>query len=242
MQQGAQELPFQTAEEYVYQELRRQILAGDIAGGTPLNQDEIAARLRVSRTPVRQAFLRLGSDGLITNRPNRGSVVTSLTARDILQLFEIRAVLEGFAASLAARNLDKRTLKQLESRVAVLESSEATSRRWVNLHDEFHQLLCTLAGRPLLTDSVHAVRQRVVPYLRLYLTANKGTEILGYEHQTLLEVIATGEPEAADRAMREHVMSVGNAVVEFVRSQEQNLRNAAAQPALMSQNSRSTVR
>lgn len=226
------ELPFQTAEEYVYQQLRRQILAGDIAGGTPLNQDEIAARLRVSRTPVRQAFLRLGSDGLITNRPNRHSVVTSLTAHDILQLFEIRAVLEGFAASLATRNLDKRTLKQLESRVAVLESSQATtSRRWVNLHDEFHQVLCTLAGRPLLTESVHAVRQRVVPYLRLYLTANKGAEIRGYEHQTLLDVIATGDPDAADRAMREHVMSAGNAVVEFVRTQEQSMRKGAAQPA-----------
>lgn len=231
MQNGEHELPFQTAEEYVYQQLRREILAGDIAGGTPLNQDEIAARLRVSRTPVRQAFLRLGSDGLITNRPNRGSVVTSLTAQDILQLFEIRAVLEGFAASLAARNLDKRSLKQLESRVAVLESSQATSKRWVNLHDEFHQVVCTLAGRPLLTETVHTVRQRAVPYLRLYLSANKGTEIRGYEHQTLLDVIANGDPEAADRAMREHVMSAGNAVVEFVRSQEQSMRNGAAQPA-----------
>lgn len=231
MQTSEHELPFQTAEEYVYQQLRREILAGDIRGGTPLNQDEIAARLRVSRTPVRQAFLRLGSDGLITNRPNRGSVVTSLTAHDILQLFEIRAVLEGFAASLAVRNLDKRARKQLESRVAVLESSQATSKRWVDLHDEFHELLCTLAGRPLLTESVHTVRQRVVPYLRLYLSANKGAEIRGYEHLTLLDAIATGDPGVADRAMREHVMSAGNAVVEFVRSQEQSMRNGAAQPA-----------
>ena len=218
--------PFQTAEGYVYQQLRREILAGDISGGTPLNQDEIAARLRVSRTPVRQALLRLGSEGLITNRPNRGSIVTSLSSQDILELFEIRSVLEGFAASLAVRNPDRRALKALESRASTLEASQTNSRRWLDLHDEFHHLICALADRPRLVDQVHGLRQRVLPYLRLYLSANKGTEIRGHEHQALFKVLAAGKPARAEQAMREHVMSAGKAVVEFVRSQEQSVRGS----------------
>jgi DNA-binding GntR family transcriptional regulator len=225
------EPPFQTAEEYAYQQLRREILAGDIPGGTPLNQDEIAARLRVSRTPVRQAFLRLGSEGLITNRPNRGSVVTSLSARDILELFEIRSVLEGFAASLASRQLDKRAHKTLETRAAALEAAQVSSKRWVDMHDEFHHFITVLADRPRLAENVHAVRQRVVPYLRLYLTANKGTEIRGHEHVVLTGVLTGGDPDLAERAMREHVMSAAMAVVEFVRGQEQNVRDVSSKSA-----------
>jgi DNA-binding GntR family transcriptional regulator len=223
--------PFQTAEEYVYQQLRREILAGEVVGGSPLNQDDIATRLRVSRTPVRQAFLRLGSEGLITNRPNRGSIVTSLSAQDILELFEIRAVLEGFAASLAARTLDKRARKTLETRAAALETTQASSKRWVDLHEEFHHLVTVLAERPRLAENVHAVRQRVVPYLRLYLTANRGTEIRGHEHLALVGMITAGDADRAERAMREHVMSAGRAVVEFVRTQELSVREVASKQA-----------
>jgi len=212
--------PFETAEQYVYQQIRQEILSGDLPGGTPLNQDEVATRLRVSRTPVRQAFLRLGSDGFITNRPNYGSTVTSLGAQDILELFEIRSVLEGFAASLAVRKVDDRLCRVLRARAETLEQSHASPKRWLDMHNEFHDTLCVLADRPRLQKQVHSLRQRVVPYLRLYLSANKGAEIRGHEHLAIIDVLASRDPAAAEQAMRAHVMSAAKGVVEFVANQE----------------------
>ena len=212
---------FETAEHYAYQQIRGEILSGELPGGASLNQDEIAKRLNVSRTPIRQAFLRLGSEGLITNRPHHGSVVTSLSAHDIFELFEIRSLLEGYAVSLAVSKLDARSRNTLKTRAAALEKSETSSKHWLDLHNEFHNFLCSLADRPRLVEQVSSLRQRVIPYLRLYLSANKGTEIRGHEHQTILSVIESGDPVAAEQAMRAHVMSAARGVVEFVSNQEQ---------------------
>jgi DNA-binding GntR family transcriptional regulator len=211
---------YQTAEQYVYEHMRRQILSGAIPGGTHLNQDEIAARLDVSRTPVRQAFLHLGSDGLVTNRPNRGSVVTSLSPDEILELFEIRAVLEGFAVSLALPRLDARAQKSIKARVDALDAAQADASRWIELHDELHHFLCELSGRPRLVEQVRQLRQRVVPYLRLYLSADKDAEIIGYEHRVLADLLGRKTNAAAvEKTVREHVMSSAQGVVDFVRSQ-----------------------
>lgn len=223
MAEDKEQIPFQTAEEYVYRRLRRSILSGEIRGGTHLNQDDVANSLRVSRTPVRQAFLRLGSEGLITNRPNRGSIVTSLSPEDIFELFEIRAVLEGFAASLAVQNIDKQAMKAIETRASALEVVETNSKRWLDQHDEFHNLICELSRRPRLTEKVKRLRQLVVPYLRLYLSANNEAEICGHEHGALVEVMRSGTPRAAEKAMREHVLSSAKGVVDFVRSQGDQL-------------------
>jgi DNA-binding GntR family transcriptional regulator len=215
--------PFKNAAEYAYEELRKRILSGEIAGGVKLNQIELASDLRVSRTPVRQAFLRLASEGLVTNRPNHGSVVTSLGSEEILELFEMRSVLEGFAASLAVRHLDSRSAGALERCIATLDAARSAPERWIGRHNGFHDLVCSLAKRPQLAADVHRLRQRVVPYLRLYLCANSGAEIPGFEHRALFDVLLSGNPEKAERIMREHVMTAALGVVEFVRTQGEAL-------------------
>src|SRR5579871_541757 len=92
---------FTTAEEFAHERLRELILTGELAGGTRLQQAELAARLGISRMPVRQAILRLESEGLVIQRPNRGAFVTLLGPEGILELFEMRSVLEGLALRLA---------------------------------------------------------------------------------------------------------------------------------------------
>lgn len=220
--------PFQTAEEYVFQRLRREILGGEIRGGAHLNQDDVASRLRVSRTPVRQAFLRLKSEGLITIRPNKGAVVTSLSPEDILELFEIRAVLEAYAASMAVQRIDERTLNAVSARANALPKHQSSPKRWVEHHDQFHDYLCELAGRPRLTEKVRRLRQQVTPYLLLYLSANKGAEIAGHEHTNLVKVMGSGDSALAERVVRDHIMSSGRGVVDFVRLQEKRATELVA--------------
>ena len=213
---------FQTAEEYAYRSLRGLILAGKLQGGERLNQDELAKRLNVSRTPIRQAVLRLENEGLVVNRPNRGATVTTLGPEAMLELFEIRSVLEGLAFSLAVPNIDAKAIDEIQRRVDTLERAHTNITRWVQLHDDFHGLLFQHARRPRLTTEVHRLRQSVAPYLRLYLSTKKIAEMPGNEHRSLIDAIKAGDPAAAERMMREHVMYAGHEVVEFIRMQDRD--------------------
>jgi len=220
---------FQTAEEYAYRNLRGLILTGQLPGGTRLNQDEMARRLQISRMPVRQAVLRLESEGLVVNRPNRGAVVTTLGPAAMLELFEMRSVLEGVALSLALPNIDGRGLEKIERRLDALERAQSNITRWIRLHDEFHGLLCHYARRPRLSAYVRRLRQSVAPYLRLYLSTEKMAEMPGFEHRGLIDAIRLGDPVAAERMMREHVMSAGHGVVEFVRMQDEQQQSGSSE-------------
>ena len=211
---------FQTAEEYAYQSLRALILAGKLQGGMRLNQDELARRLNVSRTPIRQAVLRLENEGLVVNRPNRGATVTTLGPAAMLELFEMRSVLEGLAFSLALPSIDARTIDEMERRLDTLERAHTNISRWVELHDDFHGLLLQHARRPRLSAQVHRLRQSVAPYLRLYLSTKKIAEMPGNEHRSLIAAIKAGDRAAGERMMREHIMYAAHEVVEFVRAQD----------------------
>ena len=219
----------QTAEEHAYRYLRNLILAGRLPGGTKVNQDEMAKRLNVSRMPVRQAVLRLESEGLVSNRPNRGAVVTTLGPAAMLELFEMRSVLEGLAFMLAIPNIDARALKELDQKLKTLESVHQNASRWIAAHDEFHTLLCQYARRPALAAQIRKLHHSVTPYLRLYLSTDKAWEMPGFEHRELLEAVRKRDARAAERRMREHVMSAAHGVVEFVRGYDQARGSSATE-------------
>jgi DNA-binding GntR family transcriptional regulator len=214
-----QEAPrYKTAEEHAYAYLRELILSGELRGGERLNQDEIASRLQLSRMPVRQAILRLESEGLVVNRPNRGAVVTSLGPKAILELFEMRSVLEGLAVRLAVPLLDAAALEEVDRRTEALSEVEADPDAWIRRHDEFHDYVCRSAGRSRLSDQIRQLREQVAPFIRLYLTAYGAPEMPGFEHRAIASVLKGGDPARAETAMREHVLSTAQSVVEFVRA------------------------
>lgn len=206
-----------TAEQQVYDYLRDQILSGKLAGGQRLHQDEIAAQLGVSRMPVREAIRRLHAEGLVVNRPNRGAVVTTLGPEAILDLFEIRSVLEGYAAALAVPAMTPAALRMLEERHARMERARRNVTVWMQRHDEFHDGLCEITGRQRLAEHIRSLRASVAPYIRLYLSMNREPESAGFGHTILLDAIRAGDAPRTEQIMREHVMSGARAVVEFLR-------------------------
>jgi DNA-binding GntR family transcriptional regulator len=194
------------------------ILTGKLPGGERLNQDELASRLGVSRMPIRQAIRRLESDGLVVSRPNRGAVVTALGPEAILELFEMRSVLEGLALRIAVTRMTPADLKSIEESVAALERTKLQAARWFALHDALHDFLCSLSGRPKLAGQAAQLRVAVTPYIRLYVSTHSSAEMPGFEHLELLDIIRKGKPAACEAAMREHVMSAAAGVVEFVKA------------------------
>ena len=91
--------------EIVYEELKRQILVGEIAPGTRMMEVDLADEMGVSRTPVREAIRKLEKEGLVTIEPRRGAYASDISIKDMLDVLEVRQTLEGMAASLAARKV-----------------------------------------------------------------------------------------------------------------------------------------
>lgn len=209
---------FETAEEYAYGRLRDLILTGELSGGSKLQQDELADRLGISRMPVRQAIVRLESEGLVVQRRNRGAFVTLLSPEDILELFEMRSVLEGLALRAAAPRMGADEQKETARRIKLMDAARGDIDTWIKHHSDLHDYLCACANRPMLTASIRQMRLTVTPYLRVFLNAYENAEMVGFEHHTLLRAVQTGDPAHCEDVMRNHVLSAANAVVEFVKA------------------------
>lgn len=208
----------QTAEQYAYEYLRDLILNGKLRGGDRIDQDKTARELALSRMPVREAIRRLDGEGLVVHQPHRGALVTALGPEAVLELFEIRSVLEGLALSLAVEAMTEESLKDLQTQLERMDRVRSSPAAWMQRHDDFHEKICTLAHRPRLAAEIRKLRQSVAPYIRLYLAAYRDAEMPGFEHRALLEGIRRGDPQFAERMIREHVLSAAKGVIEFLKA------------------------
>lgn len=214
-----------SAQQRAYAYIRDQIINGTLQGGVKLNPTSIAEELNISRMPVREALLQLDAEGLVTNRLNRGAVVTPLTPDDIEELFEIRAALEGIAARHAATRFSASDMEELQALASRLKRPPTDPRAWLKIHDEFHDFLCILSGRRRLLTEIRRVRSSVHPYLLLYISVYHETEMEGAEHEALLSALQTRNKLLVERVVTIHVLSAGAGVINFLRQ-----RNSTTPP------------
>jgi DNA-binding GntR family transcriptional regulator len=218
-----------TAQQEAYIYLQDQIVSGALPGGGRLEVEKISQALGVSRMPVREAIRQLDAEGYVTIRPNRGAVVTSRTPEEVLELFEIRAVLEGLAMQRAIPNVTASALEDIEHELVRLRRLEAHSVSWVEQHDRFHDLLCRLSGRSRLCMDIGRLRLAVRPYIRLYSNLHANPEIKGHEHERIIEALRSGDGNRAERVMRAHVMVNAKAIASCLPQP----REASAAVALL---------
>jgi DNA-binding GntR family transcriptional regulator len=208
---------FGTAQEEAYAYLREAILSGHYEGGRRLDLNEIARAVRVSRMPVREAIRQLDAEGLVSIRPNRGAVVTQLTADDIVELFETRAVLEGLAARVAVPRISADALDELQGILARMERARGAAATWLRHHDEFHAAICRWSGRQRLVEQTTLVRRMIEPYLRVHAGVYDPPEIGGSEHGSLIEALGSGDPARAEAAVRRHVELGAAYVIDILK-------------------------
>jgi len=203
-----------TPQQIAYEHLRDGILSGRYVALSRLKSEIVAQEVGISRMPVRDALRRLHAEGLVTLRPNRGAVVTSLTPHDVMELFEMRAALEGLATYHAARNATSADFERLSSQLRELSHYKADTLGWSMLHDRFHDSVCRLSGRERLCNQVALIRQQVLPHTRLYVGRASDPEIAGYEHITILLAIRDDGPETAEAVMHAHIMRNAAGILE----------------------------
>lgn len=200
-------------QQQAYNFIRAKILSGGYQAGAWLKTDTIAQQLSISRMPVRDALRQLDSEGLVTIRLNRGATVTNLTLQSIFEIFEMRAVLEGLAASIAAEMATESDILELELRIKQMELAKSDRLRWLERHDAVHELLCSISGRRELVDQINNLRMRVRPYLLMYSSSHGDPELPGFEHWRFLEPLREGNSAEAERIVRGHVLANARTII-----------------------------
>ncbi len=213
----SQRTPHGSNHEQVAGELRQLILSGLLGPGQPVNQDEIAERLGVSRMPVREALRTLAVEGLVQFHPNRGAVVTELSRRDMEELYALRIMLEGPAARRSAENMTSEHLTGLQGLIKEMERLRDGPRaEWAEVHYRFHLSLYESAGMPRLGRLIAGLRNLVEPYSRIYIRLPERMRQAEREHRDLVAACRKRDGERAEKVLVEHLSSPSRALLDLL--------------------------
>lgn len=202
-----QELDALPLVEQAYQEIRKRILDNLWAPGYQALEQEVALALGMSRTPVREALIRLQQDGLVEVAPRRGMRVLPVSPTDMREIYEILTALECSAAETLARR--KPSERELQPLVEATQAMEAALLRddlgaWALADEKFHLALVRLAGNKLLLESVMGFWDRAHRARMFTLRLRPKPINSTHEHMNLVRMMACGDAEGAVRANREH--------------------------------------
>jgi DNA-binding GntR family transcriptional regulator len=188
--------------------IRQAIVEGRLHPGEPLREERLAAELGISRTPVREALLILQTEGLVVAAPKRGSVVRSYEPAEIADLYETRAMAEGYASGRAARFVtgdDIKLLRQSCTRFeALLDEPDVVPLVRENL--AFHSVILDAARSPSLASLVDVVTRVPLVYRSYYHYSSKDKEIALHYHQRIAQALEERDAARAEALMRQHIL------------------------------------
>ena len=197
-------------KDWVYLKLREEIVATQLPPGYVLREAELAARFGVSKTPLREAFVRLEKDGFVQIAPYRSAVVSGYSRQDLREIYEVRELLEGQCAREAAVNIATEDLAALNR--IVRDSAAALAQddtgRLAALLDEFDVLLYAQSKNSRITAMLNNIRDHVtrIGRLTMAIPGRMGTSVR--EHQAIYEAIVQRDGQRAETLMRQHILSV----------------------------------
>jgi len=199
-------------KNWVYETLKSRIISIELKPGLPINEADFASDLGVSKTPIREALRQLERDGLVENVPSRGSTITHITSHEISDVFQIREIVESGAARRAALLRGNETLSKLRDlNLETLENAR-NSEEYVNEWGEWedmHVMIVSSLGNQLLNEVYAGLIDRILRIRNYYgkrLTRRRFIDVVN-EHNSVIEAILAGKPEAAQRAMQQHLQN-----------------------------------
>ena len=195
--------------ERAYVELRDRIVTLRLAPGTALREDELMREMGIGRTPLREAVKRLALENLVAVQPRRGTFVTAVEASDIVNITEVRAELEGYAAELAAMRMNGEARAAAE---ALLEEIEEVTRpheqEWLMRFDErIHHFTWEASGNPYLVETLERYFTHSLRIWYLVLDRVPGLGHAVHDQMHLLEALLERDGARARSIMREHVLA-----------------------------------
>jgi DNA-binding GntR family transcriptional regulator len=196
-----------TIRRKVYSHLRAQILSGEYAPQERLFETKISDEIGASRTPVREALHSLEVEGLIECLPKVGYVVKPISDQEVVEICEIRGLIEGLAARWAVEKAREELIVELKKNIIVSETKtkQGVAHAFIELDAQFHEIIARLSGSKRLLELAQTLRNHMLRYRiqSIYATDNVVRAIEG--HKGILEALEKGDFEEINQAIRRHL-------------------------------------
>jgi DNA-binding GntR family transcriptional regulator len=192
----------------VYMIIKKEILQGELPPGTRLLVLDIAGKFQISQAPVREALERLKQEGLIIGKPNKGSVVSNITSKEIKDIFVLREIIEGFAVRESMPQLKEHDFQYLENIIVTMDSAIKLNDilKIVELDMEFHGFFYERCNNHAIMELWNHMKTKVMRFMAI---SNKlrSTDKLVEGHLSLIGVLKTGDVAAAEKKFIDHMKS-----------------------------------
>jgi DNA-binding GntR family transcriptional regulator len=214
-----------TLRETVHESLKAMIVTGQLPPGSKLAEAELAARLKVSRTPVREALNRLEQDGLVTGRPRYGYVVADFDIKMFREAFELREVLDAYATELAVTRItpdDKALLRGLvrecEELAALPDRSPQDMFQELETGMEIHRAIARISGNEMLSGMLETILDKCQHYVWVELMRLDEWHLARKEHADIVEAVCAGDAPLAVALTREHIRTSRNNTLRLLEA------------------------
>lgn len=206
----------------VYESLKESILNGSLKPGEKLMESRIAEDLGVSRTPVREAIRKLEKEKYVKMIPRKGAYVEDLTMEDILEVLEIRIVLEGLASKLAARNISDEMKDRIRKNMKNFDnaSNELDRKELISLDEKFHHIIYQSSGNKKLNEIVRELQDQFQRFRLSYFNELSSYMKLANSHNKLYQAIIDGDEKAAEEYAKEHIEEIRDNIISWKSNNE----------------------
>lgn len=215
-----------TLKDSVYASLKTMILTGVLQPGDRLIEIDLAQRLKVSRTPLREALNMLGRDGLVDNRPHQGFFVTLFDLKAFEDSFDMREVLDGHAAEKAAELIgaeDKKALQQIildsERLASVPDRTIESYIEEMQIGLDIHRIIAKASGNEVMAETLSKILDRYQYFVWMELLWLDEWADTRREHAEIVAAVCNGDKQSAGELARQHVRGSKNTILRFYRTQ-----------------------
>ncbi|HJA07464.1 MAG TPA: GntR family transcriptional regulator [Candidatus Mediterraneibacter pullicola] len=209
--------------DVVFNTLRRAILRGELKPGERLMEIQLANKLGVSRTPIREAIRKLELEGLVLMIPRKGAEVAEITEKNLRDVLEVRCALEELAVQLACERIDKRGIKELHTAADrfrdVLGSDDIT--QIAQADEAFHDVIFTATDNERLIQLLNNLREQMYRYRIEYLKKKECYPQLLGEHEAIISAIERHDKEKATRITGQHINNQVDTVLGTLKHKEE---------------------
>ena len=201
--------------DVVFNTLRQAIIKGDLKPGERLLEIQLADKLGVSRTPVREAIRKLELEGLVTMVPRRGTTVLGITKKHLKDVLEIRSALEELALELACRRITPEQYEELVRLEGLLEAKQDSDNAFElsDIDEKFHEQIYQATNNPRLVQMLANLREQMYRYRLEYMKAKDKRSMLIQEHQQIIKALKNKDSRAGRKAIHEHIVNQAYAIL-----------------------------
>jgi DNA-binding GntR family transcriptional regulator len=205
-----------TLRERILETIRDAIISGALKPGEKVAEPELAERFGISRTPIREAFRQLESEGYLTVIPRKGAVVVSFSQRDVEEFYAIKSILEGYAARRACDKLSDREIVKLETINEKLRSlaDEGDIRHFFKVHNDFHDLFIKAADNDKLYDLITNLVGKFQRLRVASLSLPGRMRVSVEEHEKIISAFRSRDAEKAEKLVRKNAEYGGKVLVQ----------------------------